>query len=192
MLARVLRPSDRDPTSVVSALIKRLLVPLRRIWSKTKIIVRADSGFCRPRVLQRLERWGMHRMIGLQKNSRLKQQVDLAELALAEQSSVKQTKPRMFGEFTFAAKTWDEERCVIARLKHGPQGANSRFIVTDLPGSAKALYGRHFCARGEAKNRIKQAQLDLFGRRCPHHRGTCAGSLNPVQCFPRYAGKQRG
>jgi hypothetical protein len=30
MLACVLRPSDRDPASVVSALIKRLLVPLRR------------------------------------------------------------------------------------------------------------------------------------------------------------------
>ena len=50
MLACVLRPSDRDPTSVVSALNKRLLVPLRRARPKTKIIVRADSGFCRPRV----------------------------------------------------------------------------------------------------------------------------------------------
>ena len=58
MLACVLRPSDRDPASVDSALIKRLLVPLRRVWPKTKIIVRADSGFCRPRVLERLERWG--------------------------------------------------------------------------------------------------------------------------------------
>jgi hypothetical protein len=71
MLACVLRPSDRDPASVVSALIKRLLVPLRRAWPKTKIIVRADSGFCRPRVLQRLERWGVSYIIGLQKNSRL-------------------------------------------------------------------------------------------------------------------------
>jgi enamine deaminase RidA (YjgF/YER057c/UK114 family) len=73
MLACVLRPSDRDPASVVSALIKRLLQPLRRAWPKTKIIVRADSGFCRPRVLQRLERWGVSYIIGLQKNSRLAQ-----------------------------------------------------------------------------------------------------------------------
>ncbi|OGA98033.1 MAG: hypothetical protein A3E25_10790 [Burkholderiales bacterium RIFCSPHIGHO2_12_FULL_69_20] len=107
LLACVLRPSDRDPASVVSALIKRLLVPLRCAWPKTKIIVRADSGFCRPRVLRRLERWGMH----------------------------------------------------------APQRANPRFIVTDLQGLAKALYERRFCARGEAENRIKEAQLDLFGRR---------------------------
>lgn len=170
MLACVLRPSDRDPASVVSALIKRLLVPLRRAWPKTKIIVRADSGFCRPRVLERLERWGVSYVIGLQKNSRLKQQVELAELALAEQYVAKQTKQRMFGEFEYAAGTWNKPRRVIARLEHGQQGANPRFIVTDLPGSAKALYERRYCARGEAENRIKEAQLDLFGRRASCHR----------------------
>ena len=122
--------------------------------------MRADSGFCRPRVLQRLERWGVSYIIGLQKNSRLKQQVELAELALAEQYAAKKTKQRMFGEFEYAAGTWDKPRRVIARLEHGEQGANPRFIVTDLPGSAKALYERRYCARGEAENRIKEAQLD--------------------------------
>ena len=170
MLACVLRPSDRDPASVVSALIKRLLVPLRRAWPKTKIIVRADSGFCRPRVLQRLERWGVSYIIGLQKNSRLNGTVALAELALAEQYASKKTKQRMFGEFEYAAATWDRTRRVIARLEHGEQGTNPRFIVTDLPGSAQALYERRYCARGEAENRIKEAQLDLFGRRASCHR----------------------
>jgi hypothetical protein len=170
MLACVLRPSDRDPASVVSALIKRLLVPLRRAWPKTKIIVRADSGFCRPRVLQRLERWGVSYIIGLQKNSRLNATVALAELALADQYASKKTKQRMFGEFEYAAATWDRTRRVIARLEHGEQGTNPRFIVTDLPGSAKALYERRYCARGEAENRIKEAQLDLFGRRASCHR----------------------
>jgi hypothetical protein len=42
--------------------------------------------------------------------------------------------------------------------------------VTDLPGSARALYERRYCARGEADNRIKEAQLDLFGRRASCHR----------------------
>ena len=170
LLACVLRPSDRDPASVVSALIKRLLVPLRRAWPDTKIIVRADSGFCRPRVLERLQRWGVSYIIGLQKNSRLHEQVALAELAPAEQYAATKTKQRMFGEFEYAAATWDKPRRVIARLEHGEQGANPRFIVTDLPGSAKALYERRYCARGEAENRIKEAQLDLFGRRASCHR----------------------
>ena len=170
LLACVLRPSDRDPASVVSALIKRLLVPLRRAWPKTKIIVRADSGFCRPRVLARLERWRVSYILGLQKNSRLAQHVEYAELALAEQYRGGQAKQRLYGDFAYAAKTWDKPRRVIARLEHGPQGANPRFIVTDLTGSAKALYERRYCARGEAENRIKEAQLDLFGRRASCHR----------------------
>ena len=122
---------DFDPASVVSALIKRLLVSLRKAWPK--------------------------------------QQIELAELALAEQYAAKQTKQRMFGEFKHAAGTWDKPRRVIARLEHGEQGANPRFIVTDLAGSAKALYERRYCARGEAENRIKKAQLDLFGRRASCH-----------------------
>lgn len=170
MLACVLRPSDRDPASVASALIKRLLVPLRRAWPKTRIIVRGDSGFCRPRVLRRLERWGVHYILGLQKNSRLAQQVELAELALADEFASKKTKQRMFGEFEYAAHTWEKNRRVIARLEHGQQGTNPRYVVTNLPGSPKMLYERRYCARGEAENRIKEAQLDLFGRRASCHR----------------------
>jgi hypothetical protein len=121
-------------------------------------------------VLQRLERWRVSYIIGLQKNSRLTQQVERAELALAEQFAARQSKQRMFGEFLYAAHTWDKERRVIARLEHGEQGVNPRLIVTDLPGPPKALYERRYCARGEAENRIKEAQLDLFGRRASCHR----------------------
>ena len=37
-------------------------------------------------------------------------------------------------------------------------------------GDAIQLYGRLYCARGEAENRIKEAQLDLFGTRASCHR----------------------
>ena len=39
-----------------------------------------------------------------------------------------------------------------------------------IQGSGAALYERVYCARGEAENRIKEAQLDLFGRRASCHR----------------------
>jgi hypothetical protein len=106
----------------------------------------------------------------LQKNSRLAQQVELAESALAEQSAAKKTQQCMFGGLEYAAGAWDEPRRVIVRLEHGEQGANPRVIDTDLPGSAMALRERRYCARGGAENRIKEAQLDLFGRRASCHR----------------------
>lgn len=54
LLACVLRPSSRDPAGILSALIKRLAQRLRQAWPDVRLIVRADSGFCRPAALRRL------------------------------------------------------------------------------------------------------------------------------------------
>jgi hypothetical protein len=170
LLACVLRPSDRDPASVVTALLKRLIDALHQAWPKVRLVVRGDSGFCHPRVLRRLDRWGVDYVLGLQKNSRLLQRTELAELALAEQYQARGTKQRLYGSFDYAAHSWDRARRVIARLEHGPLGANPRFIVTSLRGDARHLYDKRYCARGEAENRIKEAQRDLFGRRASCHR----------------------
>ena len=170
MLACVLRPSSRDPASVLGALIKLLARRLRQAWPDVRLIVRADSGFCRPRAMRRFEQWGVHYIIGLARNETLQYRVELAELALAEAYQATGLKQRMIGHFTYAARSWEHERHVIARLEHDAQGANPRFIVTSLEGDPVALYEHLYCARGEAENRIKEAQLDLFGRRASCHK----------------------
>jgi hypothetical protein len=170
VLACVLRPSSRDPASVLSALIKLISRRLRQAWPRIRIIVRGDSGFCRPQALRRFEKWGLHYIVGLQKNPALLQRVAVAELALADMYQAAGSKQRMIGEFDYAAGSWDKPRRVIARLEHDARGANPRFIVTNLKGGPKALYERLYCARGEAENRIKEAQLDLFGRRASCHK----------------------
>jgi hypothetical protein len=170
LLACVLRPSSRDPASVLSALIKLLVQRLRQDWPATRIIVRADSGFCRPAALRRFEKWDVHYIIGLPQNAVLLRQVELAELALADAYEATGTKQRMIGQFEYAARSWERERHVIARLEHDARGANPRFVVTSLHGDWDALYEQLYCARGEAENRIKEAQLDLFGRRASCHK----------------------
>jgi hypothetical protein len=170
ILACVLRPSYRDPASVLSALIKLITKRLRQAWPRIRIVVRGDSGFCRPQALRRFEKWGLHYIVGLQKNAALLWRVELAELALADRYRRAGVKQRMIGEFRYAARSWDRERRVIAWLEHDANGRNPRFIVTNLKGGPKALYERVYCARGKAENRIKEAQLDLFGRRASCHK----------------------
>jgi len=169
MLACVLRPSDRDPAKILSALVRTLARRLRQTWPQVKLIVRADSGFCRAPALRRFDRWGIDYVIGLQKNSILLQRVALAELALAEDYAREQTKQRLIGEFDYGARTWNRARRVIARLEHDARGANPRFVVTSLNDDAAKLYEGLYCARGEAENRIKEVQLDLFARRASCH-----------------------
>jgi hypothetical protein len=165
MLACVLRPSWRDPASVLSALVKLIARQLRKAWPQIRLIVRGDSGFCRSKALRRFEAWGIDYIIGLQKNVALEWRSAIAMHALAQQYEAVGTKQRLIDDFTYGARSWPRERRVIARLEHGAQGANPRFVVTSLQGDATELYERLYCARGEAENRIKEAQLDLFGRR---------------------------
>lgn len=94
----MLRPSDRDPASVVTALLKRLTDALRLRWHLVRIVVRGDSGVCRPRVLRCLYRWGRDYVLGLQKNARLLQHSALALLSLADRYEARGIKQRLFGD----------------------------------------------------------------------------------------------
>jgi hypothetical protein len=170
MLACVLRRSRIDGAKNAAAVIKLLVQRLRQAWPDTRIIVRADSGFCRQRLLRWCERSGVSYIIGLARNARLQARVHYAELMLADEYERSGTKQRLIDEFSYAADSWNIERRVITRLEHGSQGNNPRFIVTNLEGEAVQLYERLYCARGEAENRIKEAQLDLFGTRASCHR----------------------
>ena len=76
----------------------------------------------------------------------------------------------MIGQFDYAARSWDRKPHVIAQLEHDARGANPRFVVMSLHGDWGAPYEQLYCARGRAENRIREAQLDLFGRRASCHR----------------------
>jgi len=165
MLACVLRPSRIDGARHAAAVIKLLVTRLRQAWPGTRFIVRADSGFCRRRLVQWCERAGVGYIIGLARNARLHAAVAGDEQALARAYDQAGTKQRFIGELSYAAKSWSRERRVITRLEYGAQGTNPRFVVTNLQGDAAALYDGLYCQRGEAENRIKEAQLDLFGTR---------------------------
>jgi hypothetical protein len=170
MLACVLRRSRIDGAKNAAAVIKLLVQRLRCAWPEARIIVRGDSGFCRQRLLRWCERSGVSYIIGLARNARLEARVRLAELMLADEFERSGTKQRLIDEFSYAADSWNIERRVITRLEHASLGNNPRFIVTNLEGNAVQLYERLYCARGEAENRIKEAQLDLFGTRASCHR----------------------
>ncbi len=170
MLACYLRRSKIDGAKHAAAVIKLIVKGLRQHWPATRIIVRGDSGFCRQNLIRWCERSNVGYVLGLARNARLEAAVSMVELALVEAYQASGVKQREIGEFRYAADSWDIERRVITRLEYGAQGNNPRFIVTNLEGDPIQLYERLYCQRGEAENRIKEAQLDLFGTRASCHR----------------------
>ncbi len=169
LLVAYLRPSKIDAAKHSWAILALLVRRLRQAWPCVRIVLRADSGFCRPRLLAWCERYGVGYILGLAKNPRL---AALAEPWLADaKAGFAETgeKQRRFGEFRYAAKTWSAERRVIARVEHDRLGTNPRYVVTNLVGPPEALYKDLYCARGDMENRIKE-QFELFGDRTSCHK----------------------
>jgi hypothetical protein len=115
------------------------------------------------------DRHNVYYIIGLAKNAVLerlgKSWVDQAQ----ERFQQSKQKQRIFGEFEYAAGTWDREHRVIIKAEHLQQGSNTRFIVTNLTGEPKHLYDEIYCQRGDMENRIKEQQLHLFADRTSCH-----------------------
>ena len=169
LLVSYLRPSKIDGAKHAWAILALLVKRLRQAWPTVKIILRADSGFCRHRMLTWCERHGVGYCVGLAQNTRLNALTQVHRERLAVQFAASQTQQREFAALRYGAYSWHAERRVIARLEHSAQGDNPRYIVTNLEGEGAALYDALYCARGEMENRIKEAQLGLFADRTSCH-----------------------
>jgi len=169
LLVSYLRPSNRDGARHAWAILKLLTQRLRAAWPQVRLILRADSGFCRWKMLRWCEWASVDYIIGLARNPRL-EALGTPLMAEAEAAyAVAPQKQRRFAWLDYAAGSWERERRIIAKAEFGAQGRNPRFVVTSLEGDAQALYDEVYCARGEMENRIKEQQLGLFSDRTSCH-----------------------
>lgn len=169
LLVAYLRPSKIDPAKHSRAILKLPVERFRQVWPDVEIIFRGDSGFCRWRLLRWCERHNVYYIVGLARNPVLKRLGEFWIQQAEEQFQNSKQKQRIFGEFKYAAGTWDKESRVIIKAEHLQQGPNTRFIVTNLPGRPQQLYDDVYCQRGDMENRIKEQQLHLFSDRTSCH-----------------------
>ncbi len=169
LLVSYLRSSNIDPAKHAWAILAKLVSALRERWPEVKIILRADSGFCRWKMLRWCEAHQVDYIVGIAKNERLKALSAKLGQRAERKHGKSGEKVRLFKRFKYRAGSWDKKRWIIAKAEHSAQGANPRFVVTDLIGSAQRIYDQIYCARGEMENRIKEQQLGLFSDRTSCH-----------------------
>jgi hypothetical protein len=163
-----LRPSNQDAAAGSCEEVQRIVAQLRARWHEVKIILRADSGFCREELMAWCEQNRVDYVFGLARNQRLRRIIGthLHQARLLHQSSGKAV--RIFTEFDYQTrKSWSCSRRVVAKAEHLDKGENPRFVVTSLTAeewAAQELYEKFYCARGEMENRIKE-QMCLFADR---------------------------
>lgn len=176
LLGARLRPANIDASAGAQEELARIVAQLRAAWPAVRIIVRADSGFCRDALMAWCEAHGVDYVVGLAKNERLTALI-ADELAAADAAcAATGHAARVFAELTYQTRdSWTCARRVVAKAEQltpstspddGKQ--NPRFVVTSLAAEtieARALYEDLYCARGEMENRIKEQQLMLFADR---------------------------
>jgi len=163
-----LRAADRDAAAGSVEEVRRIVAQLRQRWPEVRIVLRADSGFCREELMAWCEANTVDYAFGLARNQRL-QRILGAQMHQAQRMHQSSGKPaRVFTEFQYQTKkSWSRARRVVAKAEYLDKGENPRFVVTSLTPeqwSPQDLYEKFYCARGEMENRIKE-QMSLFADR---------------------------
>jgi len=167
----LLRPGKRPSGAEAALILQHVIRRIRHSWPRVQITVRGDGHYGTPEVMDLLEEQGCGYILGLPTNARLK----LIGQPWCEDAAVRRAlsgrdKVRRFFQAGYRAKSWSRERRIAARVEATSKGADIRFIVSNLPGPAKVLYEKIYCARGRMENMIKDHKLYTKSDRTSCHR----------------------
>jgi len=169
LLVSYLRPSSRHGAHHAAAILRLLVHALRERFPGVEIVLRADAGFCTPRILHACQRLGIDYILGFATNDRLKR-ITAPMLDAAEREYRTWGRPvRHFHEQSYRARSWKRPSRLLIKAEHNGVGRNARFVITNLAGDPQSLYDDVYCARGDMENRIKEQQLDLYADRTSAH-----------------------
>jgi hypothetical protein len=170
LLCAKLRPSNIDASAGALEEVERIVEQIRAAWPKTRIIIRADSGFVRePLMMWCEDQENVDFVLGLAKNERLTRRIRKQLRKAKQRYDQTGQAARVYKNFSYRTrKSWSCSRRVVGKAEHLAKGPNPRFVVTSIPAAeidAATLYEVEYCGRGDMENRIKEQQLYLFADR---------------------------
>jgi hypothetical protein len=174
-VAAMPRPARRPTGAEARAFLRRLVREIRSHWPRVEILIRADSHYCAPEVLDFCRAERLDFVLGVAATSTLRRHVEALEQSTASRRAAMPgtNKLRRYKEFLDGARSWSRVERVIARVEAGPQGTDTRFVVTNLAGgTARRIYEDLYCARGQAENHVKSWKRHLAADRTSCSRAT--------------------
>ena len=174
-ITAVLRPAKRPGGKEIKAFLRRLLRAIRANWPNTEIVLRADSHYCCPEVLDFCRAERLDYILGVAPTTTLRKHVVALEASTKAryEAAPKDGKVRRYKEFYDGAASWSRVERIIARVEAGADGPDTRFVVTNLKQrNARRLYENDYCRRGQAENHIKSWKTHLAADRTSCTRAT--------------------
>src|SRR6202165_3941559 len=167
-ITAVLRPAKRPGGKEICAFLRRLLRAIRANWPHIEILLRADSHYCGPEVLDWWRAKRVDYILGVAPTPTLRRHVEGLEASTKArfEAAPRDGKVRRFTEFFDGAQSWSRVERIIARVELGAEGPDARFVVTNLSKrNPRALYEDVYCRRGQAENHIKYFKTHLAADR---------------------------
>jgi hypothetical protein len=167
-VAAMLRPARRPTGAEAHAFLRRLVREIRSHWPGVEILIRADSHYCAPEVLDVCRAARIDLLLGVAATTTLRRHVETLEASTARRHTGAQggDKLRRYKEFHDGAASWSRVERIIARVEASAQGIDTRFVVTNLTGgTARTIYEDISCRRGQAENHIKAWKRHLAADR---------------------------
>ena len=166
-VAMILRAGKTPSGEEVRTVLKHVVKRIRGHWPKVHILVRGDSHYGRDEAMQWCEETpGIDYVFGFARNDTLAALTrEAADVVATERALSGKQRLRRFKAFGYGAKSWDQERRLVARIEATPNGLDVRYVVTSLRAGARHLYETIYCARGTAENFIKWHKSQLASDR---------------------------
>jgi hypothetical protein len=167
-ITAVLRPAKRPGGKEIRPFLRRLLRAIRANWPRVQILLRGDSHYCCPEVLDWCRANGIDYILGVAPTTTLRRHIEGLEASTKARFEIapKEGKLRRFKEFFDGAGSWSRVERIIARVEVGTEGPDTRFVVTNLKlRNARVLYEDVYCRRGQAENHIKSWKTHLAADR---------------------------
>jgi hypothetical protein len=163
--------------------LRQLVAALRGAWPDVVILVRGDSSLAGPDVYDFCEAEGLLYAFGYASNPVLQRRTAhaLAELELYYHFYGQRVEPQVqrFEVLEdYQAESWSRPRRLLCKLECTPQGAQRRFVVSNLPGDAGGIYRGFYVQRGavpeqpigELKNGLDLGRLSASSFRANAYR----------------------
>jgi hypothetical protein len=171
LVTTVLRPGKRPSGAQIVAILKRVVRKIRQAWPEVGILLRADSHYTAPEVIEFCETENLRYALGLTPNAVLRREA-ASLVEEAERRYRRERQPvRLFGEFLYKAGSWEQDSRVVVKAEHNALGPNLRFVATNLEcRSRRIVYEMIYSDRGRMELMIKDHKTHLLSDRTSCHR----------------------
>jgi hypothetical protein len=181
-LAGWLRPGTAAGVCGAVAALAGIITALRQAWPGVLILVRGDCSLACPALYEFCEAEGLLYAFGYASNAVLQRRTEQAltdlELYYHWYGRREPHAQRFEVIEDYQADGWSRPRRVVCKVECTPQGAQRRFVVTNLAGQPGGIYRGFYVQRGEVpeqpfdelKNGLDLGRLSAHGFRANAYR----------------------